>query len=190
MNLGPTPLLLEDSAEYKNLTANGKRVKKQKETLVSYMLGRIGMTDEEAQKVIDNVNRLDAALAEHIRAAADVNDPSFIQSSVNPVTMDELKELSPGYPVAQIMEQKGWSGAERINVLQPEALKALNALFTEENVEALRDKLLVNILWGYITYLDEPAYREAGLRESERAAGYQQNERGGRQGDLEGYRYS
>lgn len=190
VNLGPTPLLLEDSAEYKNLTANGKRVKKQKETLVSYMLGRIGMTDEEAQKVIDNVNRLDAALAEHIRAAADVNDPSFIQSSVNPVTMDELKELSPGYPVAQIMEQKGWSGAERINVLQPEALKALNALFTEENVEALRDKLLVNILWGYITYLDEPAYREAGLRESERAAGYQQNERGGRQGDLEGYRYS
>ena len=160
VNLGPTPLLLEDSAEYKNLTANGKRVKKQKETLVSYMLGRIGMTDEEAQKVIDNVNRLDAALAEHIRAAADVNDPSFIQSSVNPVTMDELKELSPGYPVAQIMEQKGWSGAERINVLQPEALKALNALFTEENVEALRDKLLVNILWGYITYLDEPAYRE------------------------------
>ena len=160
VDLAPTPLLLEDSAEYKSLTENGKRVKKQKETLVSYMLGRIGMTDEEAQKVIDNVNRLDAALAEHIRAAADVNDPSYIQASVNPVTMDEVRDLSPGYPLAQIMEQKGWSGAERINVLEPEALKALNALFTEDNVEALRDKLLVNILWGYISYLDEPAYRE------------------------------
>ena len=74
--------------------------------------------------------------------------------------MDEVRDLSPGYPLAQIMEQKGWSGAERINVLEPDALKALNALFTEDNVEALRDKLLVNILWGYITYLDEPAYRE------------------------------
>ena len=43
--------------------------------------------------------------------------------------------------LAQIMEQKGWSGAERINVLEPEALKALNALFTEENVEAVDAKL-------------------------------------------------
>lgn len=35
-----------------------------------------------------------------------------------------------------------------------------SALFTEEKVEALRDKLLVNYLLGYIPYLDEPAYNE------------------------------
>ena len=156
----PTQLLLEDSAEYKSLTANGERVKKQKEALASYMLGRIGMSEEEAQKAIDNVNRLDAALAEHEKSTEDMNGPSYIQESVNPVTMDEIREMSPAYPLAQIMEQKGWSGAEHINVSQPEALKELSALFTEENVEALRDKLLVNYLLGYIPYLDEPAYNE------------------------------
>ena len=108
------------------------------------------MTEEEAQKAIDNVNRLDAALAEHEKSTEDMNGPSYIQESVNPVTMDEIREMSPGYPVAQILEQKGWSGAERINVFEPEALKELNSLFTEENVEALRDKLLINVLLGYI----------------------------------------
>ena len=160
VNLEPTPLLLGDSAEYKSLTENGKRIKKEREALASYMLGRIGMTGEEAQKAIDHVNRLDAALAEHEKTGADTADPSYIQSSVNPVTMDEIWELSPAYPLAQILEQKGWSGAERINVFEPEALKELNSLFTEENVEALRDKLLINVLLGYIIYLDEPAYRE------------------------------
>ena len=161
VDLAPTNLLLGDSAEYKSLTANGQRVKKQKETLASYMLGRIGMTEEETRKVIDNGNRIDAALADHIKPTAEKNDPSFLQSTVNPVTMDEIRETFSGYPLAQIMEQKGWSEASRINIKEVEALKALNALFTEDNVEALRDKLLLSILLGYIRYLDEPAYHES-----------------------------
>ena len=92
----PTQLLLEDSAEYKSLTANGERVKKQKEALASYMLGRIGMTEDEAQKAIDNVNRLDAALAEHEKSTEDMNGPSYIQESVNPVTMDGDQAVVPG----------------------------------------------------------------------------------------------
>ena len=51
-DLEPTRLLLEDSAEYENLTANGQRVKKQTEALASYMLDRIGMTEEEARKAM------------------------------------------------------------------------------------------------------------------------------------------
>ena len=168
LNISPTKLLLEDAAEYKSLTANGQRIKKQKEALASYMLGRIGMTEEEIRKVIDNVNRIDAALADHIKPTADKNDPSFIQSTVNPVTMDEIRQMSSAYTLAQIMEQKGWSGAQRINILEVEALKALNALFTEENVEALRDKLLLNGLLGYIRYLDEPAYHESIKQSMER----------------------
>ena len=160
VDLKPAHLLLDDSAEYKSITARGQGIKKQMEALASYMLGRIGMTEEEARKAIDNMNRMDADLAEHITAVADMNDPSYIKSTVNPVTMDEIRQMSPGYPLAQILEKKGWSGAEHINVLEPDALKELNALFTEENVEALRDKLLISVLLGYITYLDEPAYHE------------------------------
>jgi ABC-type dipeptide/oligopeptide/nickel transport system ATPase subunit len=94
VNLEPTPLLLGDSAEYKSLTENGKRIKKEKEALASYMLGRIGMTGEEAQKAIDHVNSLDAALAEYEKTGEDTADPSYIQSSVNPVTMDEIREAA------------------------------------------------------------------------------------------------
>ena len=160
VNLGPTNLLLEDAAEYRKITENGKRVKKQKESLASYMLERVGLTKEEAQKAIDNVNELDARLAEYVTPLVETQDPSYLQGTVNPVTMDQIREMTPNYPLAEIMERDGWSEAERINVLQPGALKELDALFTEENAEALRDKILVNILLGSMQYLDEAAYRE------------------------------
>ena len=160
VNLGPTNLLLEDAAEYRKITENGKRVKKQKEALASYMLERVGLTKEEAQKAIDNVNELDARLAEYVTPLVETQDPSYLQGTVNPVTMDQIREMTPNYPLAEIMERDGWSEAERINVLQPGALKELDALFTEENAEALRDKILVSILLGSMQYLDEAAYRE------------------------------
>ena len=95
------------------------------------MLERIGLTKEEAQKAINNVNELDARLAEHVTPLVETQDPSYLQGTVNPVTMDQIREMTPNYPLAEIMEKDGWSEAERINVLQPDALKELDALFTE-----------------------------------------------------------
>ena len=53
IELMSTPLPLGDSAEYRELTPNGARVKKMRDATVTYMLRRLGYSEEEGKKFLD-----------------------------------------------------------------------------------------------------------------------------------------
>ena len=159
LELGTGSLSLGDSAEYRNMTPNGERTKKMHDAIVTYMLRRLGYTEEEAVKYLAQAFEFEKAIAQHMMTHEEIYSPDAIDKMYNPLTMDELREKSPVYPFADILEAHS-AYSDLMNLEQPEWLDALNKLYTPENFANIKAYLLCNLVGGYITITDEPAYRE------------------------------
>ena len=153
-------LLLGDGAEYTELTENGKRTREYVDGCSSYMLERLGMSEEEIQDTLTKAYDLDTKLAGQQKTLLEQYDPSYINESINMVTMKDLAEMSPDFPLVQYMEKYGWAESELIDVEWPESITGLNEIYTEENVDEFKASLLVANVSNYINYLDEDAYRK------------------------------
>lgn len=160
VEIGKPSLILGDAAEYRELTPNGERTRAFWDGIASYMLGRFGMSKEEIADTIEKAYAFDEKLSHFQKSVLEQNDPSYLKESINMVTMEEIKELSPDYPLPEYMEKYGWSASELIDVEWPEAVSGLNSLYTKENLEQLKANLLVRNLEKYIVSLDEEAFRE------------------------------
>ncbi len=154
-----TGLSLRDPAEYKVLTENGKRIKKFREGVYSYMLGRAGYSEDEISKLINEMFEFEAKVAQYMKTVLETSSPDYLKESINPVSMDDLKAMSPDYPLTEYMEKRGYAGSKLINLQEPDWLKGLNGLYTEENLEEIKAYLLTHTVGGYITSVDEEAYR-------------------------------
>ena len=73
--------------------------------------------------------------------------------------MEDLKEMSPNYPLPQYMEKFGYSDSKLINVNEPAWLKGLNEVYTEENFDEIMAYVTVQAAVSFITFVDEDAYR-------------------------------
>ncbi len=159
LELSSTGLSLGDSAEYRKRTANGDRTKKMHDGIVSYMLRRLGYTEEFARNILGSSYRFEEKIAAHEMTLQELYAPSAIDKMYNPITMDELREKSPVFPFADIIAAHN-AVSDLMNLQEPEWLKALNELYTESNLEDMKAYLLANLVKGYITITDEAAYRE------------------------------
>ena len=159
LELVATPLPLGDSAEYRTLTSNGERTKKMHDATVTYMLRRLGYSEEEAAKFLEMSFRFEKAIAEHMMTHEEIYSPEAIDKMYNPLNLDELREKSPVFPFADILEAHS-AYSDLMNLQEPAWLKALNDLYTEANLEDIKAYLLCGLAAGYITVTDEPAYRE------------------------------
>lgn len=154
-----TTLSLLDSAEYQELTEEGKRRNTYNEGAAKYMLGRLGYSEEEIAKLIENQFSFEKKIAASMKTRLEQSDPGFVKESINPVTMEDLKEMSPNYPLPQYMEKFGYSDSKLINVNEPAWLKGLNEVYTEENFDEIMAYVTVQAAVSFITFVDEDAYR-------------------------------
>lgn len=154
-----TPLALGDSAEYKTLTPNGERTKKMHDGIVIYMLRRLGCDEETAQKFLDEAYEFEYAIAPSMMTHEEMYSPESVEKLYNPITMLELAIQSPAFPYVDILKAHK-AESRYICLEQPEWLRALNLLYTPENLERIKSYLLCSLAGSYITITDEPAYRE------------------------------
>lgn len=159
LELSATSLPLGDSAEYRNRTANGDRTKKMHDAIVTYMLRRLGYSEDFAKSILESSYSFEEKIAAHEMTLQESYAPSAIEKTYNPLTMDELREKSPVFPFADIIAAHN-AVSDLMNLQEPEWLKALNELYTESNLEAMKAYLLCRLVKSYITITDEAAYRE------------------------------
>ena len=159
IELVSTHLPLGDSAEYRELTPNGARTKKMHDAIVTYMLRRLGYSEEEAGKFLEASFRFEKAIAAKIMTREEVYSPEAIEKMYNPLTLEELRKKSPVFPFAEILEAHS-AYSKLMNLNEPEWLAALNDLYTPANLEDIKAYLFCRLAEGYITKTDEPAYRE------------------------------
>ena len=159
IELAAAGLSLGDSAEYREMTPNGERTKKMHDAVVTYMFRRLGYDEPEAAKFLARAFEFEKAIAAHMMTHEEIYSPDAIVKMYNPLNMAELRKKSPVYPFADILEAHSVK-SRLMNLQQPEWLDALNKLYTPENFENIKAYLLCNLVGGYITITDEPAYRE------------------------------
>ncbi|MBQ3586546.1 MAG: hypothetical protein II964_07505, partial [Synergistaceae bacterium] len=140
--LKPTYLRLEDSAEYKDITENGKRMKKAADARALYMLKRLGCSEEETQKIMTLAYGFEKSIADYIMTKEEEYSPENIAVQNNPVTYDKLRSMSPTFPFADILISVDLS-SDRVNLEQPKWLEGMNALYTESNLEGMKAYLIL-----------------------------------------------
>ncbi|MBR7017092.1 MAG: M13 family metallopeptidase [Lachnospiraceae bacterium] len=174
VSIYPAELTLSDTTDYEEsveaLYENGTPFG----DVCTYMLGRLGR-EGEAERVIKNAYSFEAKLAAGEYSYEEDNQPETVRAKINPVTMDDLRAMSPAFPLGAFMEHYGWAESELINLEQPKWLAVLNETYTEENLPLIRDWTLAKILENVISSSDEEAFRKKqeidclynGLREAE-----------------------
>ena len=155
-----TSLSLSDAGEYREMTESGRRLKERRDSQYSYMLSRVGYSDEEIEQILTDLFEFETAVAANMKSRIEWREPNAALESINPATIESLREMSPNYPSADYMEKYGWAESDLINVDEPKWLEGLNALYTEENLPGIKAYILTQTLRQWITFLDEDAYRK------------------------------
>ena len=158
IQVGNDRLLLGDSAEYSKLTDYGKVMKDAKTKLAERMLQKLGYSKEEAQQKIDNALAFETELAPVIYTSKEKKREDIYERLNNHFTREELQEAEGKLPILEALDNTGYPTPEYYVVGNPEFLKKMNELYTEENLERMRDLIIVKGVIIKAANLDRECY--------------------------------
>lgn len=153
----PTALFLDDPQEYFEKSENGILEEEYYDKLVSYMLGRLGFSEEEAEEIWEGCRTFETKIAEHMLTLEDYYGDDIYDRIINEYTWEELRGLQGNYPLTEILEVFGMAGSDTYNLYEPEWLSALSELYTEENTEIMKDYFLAHYVADMAGELDREA---------------------------------
>ena len=151
-------LLLSDSAEYRERTAQCDLYEAAYLAVMPKMLERFGYSPEEASGMTVRAFALEAELADSILTRAEKLAPDYSQRINNEMSRAEAEKLCSAFPWLAIMDQRGFAGAQRFLVLQPAYLKKLDALYREDRLEDLKNYLIVKTVKDTMGLLDRESF--------------------------------
>ena len=151
-------LLLMDSAEYSNPTEYGTVIKNAKMKLAKRMLVKLGYSEDKAQDKIDNALAFEAKIAPAIYTFEEKGSEDSIEQSNNHYTRDELKEAEGKLPILELLDNTGYPEQADYVVANPEFLKELNELYTEDNLPLMRDLIIVKGVISAASDLDRECF--------------------------------
>ena len=151
-------LMLGDAAEYGKRTELGENACKSNLYLAKAMLTRLDYTESKIDKMFDDVISLEGKIAEKSYTSADRMSPDYVDKINNVYSREELKELAGAYPLADCLEGLGYGDADRYLVMEPEAIKRIGELYTEDNLETLKNYMLIRYMINVSPNLDSEAY--------------------------------
>nr|MCR4907271.1 hypothetical protein [Lachnospiraceae bacterium] len=154
-----TGLILKDSSEYKERTEMGEVYYQAAKELTESVLTRAGFSKDESDSVFEGAIEYETFLAKEVPAPAELNSPEYYKSITNVYDMDSLKELYKAYPIEELLEARGYGGAEQYQVTTPDYAANLGSLYNEENLELIKDYMLVHFCINAVNKLDSETFK-------------------------------
>ena len=151
-------ILLKDSAEYEELTEYGKIRKTAINEFVKKVLVKAGYSEDEAQEKFDNAIKFETMLAPAIYTTEEQQTPDYIEKIKNYYSWDQLKEAEGNVPLLEWLKLAGYPDAEEYLVFNPEFVKKLNELYKDENLQIIKDAIIVNGVYRNAYNLDRECY--------------------------------
>ncbi|MGN1405028.1 MAG: M13 family metallopeptidase [Erysipelotrichaceae bacterium] len=150
--------LFEDAGEYKERSDYGDRSYKAYKELITAMLIRLGLSQDEAEELYDNAIHFETQIASVALSEDDWNQPDIFDQTNNVYTLEELDTLSPVFPLRTMCINYAGIAPEYITIYEPQLIEKINELYTNENVDNFTAVILVNTLKKYSPYLDSDCY--------------------------------
>jgi len=156
VRIRPAALSLRDAGLYGGeLSEEAQQKKDVNDAAYQKLFAKLGYTEEEAQAVNEAAFSIETLIAASCYGADAQARQDYREITYNARTMDELAEESPVFPLAQILETNGFGGSDTYVLSEPDWLKAMNEVYTEENLEGLKALLLYDVLGKTCKYLDQ-----------------------------------
>ena len=151
----PVELSLGDPAEYEELTENGKQQKERVTAVWTALLDHLGFSEDEAARMIGNAFDFETLLAAQQSDLEAQKDPANVANYWNPTDLAGIEAMCGAFPAVEILKSLGLDQANLYNVTEPEYMKALEGIYTEDNLELMRDWLTVRTAEQWTGYLDK-----------------------------------
>ena len=152
------PFILDDAAEYETRTEMGNRYYEAYKNEVKELLGRAGWEENKAEEMFDAAISFESELAEVSLTSEDYMSPDIYERIYNIYELEELTELSPEFPLRQMAESEGYGSSGRFLIGEPSYFERLNELYTQENLETIKDYMRVKYVMSLAQFLDREAW--------------------------------
>ncbi len=156
--ISPLDLIMEDAGYYQQMGEDDYLYQPVYTDVLAGLLQRCGYTEEESMDVVGDCFHFEQASAAHTMSTADLAASDAIEKINNPRTWDQLEEEQGDFPLTSILKSYGMDGSDRYILMQPEWLAGIDDLYTEENLELIKNYLIVSNCMEYCEYLDREAY--------------------------------
>ncbi len=148
-------LILGDSAEYTSRTEYGDYIYNYRHDLYLYGAGRLGVSEQDAETMWNNNIEFETKLSKGIYTAEEQMSSEYIQNIYNPMSFDELCSMTSNYPLKEIMTVEDMVYDGSYDLTEPEYLKILDSLYTNENIDAFRSHIHVRYILENLSFLDK-----------------------------------
>ena len=149
---------LGDSAEYESITEYGQQKKDANTAFYQKVLQKAGYDESTADQMIEQRFDLETKLAGFIYDLETTYREDYASMTYNAYTREELIELAGAYPIESVLDALGVSADTNYVVKQPDYLKAMQTVFTDENLEEIKAYSIIDILTYASMCTDEEAY--------------------------------
>ncbi len=124
-------------------------------TGIAKMMVRLGYTQDEAEKIFDDMIGFEKKLAEKSYTYSEIGDSDSYTRENNMVDLEELKSESLSYPLAGILEARGYADSKDFQLANPAYLEKLNELYTEDNLESIKNYMIIHAISSDMESLDQ-----------------------------------
>lgn len=145
LGLGDRDYYLENS---ENTVAIREAYKNYIKTITSL----IGYDSVAQQRVVDNVMKIETALAEVAMSREELRNPA---ASYNPMEISQISKTYPNVDLNRYFSLQGINDIDTIIVGQPKSLAKVNEILGSESEQALRDYLVTGYLSSASSYLSD-----------------------------------
>ena len=159
VELGAGGLGLPDRDYYLKTDAKSVKIREQYAAYIQQLLVLAGESAEQAKSDADATLKIETALATASLSRVERRDP---HKTYHMMTVQELAKLTPSVDWSLYFKVQGAPGVAKLNVAQPEFMKAVEAELTSEDVAALRGYLRFHLLTAAAPYLAHP-YEQANF---------------------------
>lgn len=145
LGLGDRDYYLEDSE-------NTNAIREAYKTYIKTITSLAGYDEAAQQRVVDNVMRIETALAKAAMSREELRDPA---ASYNPMTLAQIAKDYPNVDLKRYFAKQGIDSIEIVIIGQPKSLAAVNEILGNESEEALRDYITAGYIASAASYLSD-----------------------------------
>ncbi|MBP3888026.1 MAG: M13 family metallopeptidase [Cellulosilyticum sp.] len=154
--ISSTNLILGGSDDYNKPTEQSKITSAATTKYLQNILVLMGYSKEEAAKKVEDAYTFEKLLTPYILGQEEASKMSNVyEIAYNVYTLDELDQLAPNLNLKTKIQKICGDKADRVNVLEPKWLEALNTVYTEENVDAMKNYIEIKFLRNTVGALGE-----------------------------------
>ena len=144
---------LPDRDYYLKTDPKSVKLREQYVAYIQQLLTLSGESADQAKADADAILRIETELAKASLTRVQRRDP---HNTYHMMTIGELGQIAPAFDWSHYFAVQGAPGVARLNVSQPEFIKAVQAQLTTEPVEALRAYLRFHFLTAAAPFLAHP----------------------------------